>query len=135
MPIPSALRAKRFGQMPYKNKLTLNKYFQVRKEALLLDLIDELRPWETSLFGWKTKEQVWRGFTNDFETLLMGEGGRPEIKERAKPIGAIGNQIGRMLSNLAENPTTSDRVRRQKHGGKSYYYIYPPISKGATPSF
>ena len=126
MPIPAELRAKRLGQIPYKNKVALEKYFQARKEASLLELIDELRPWEG--FSWKTEDQVWQGFTSDLERLFTSESTRPEIKERTKRIGAIGPQLGRMLSNLAENPTTSHRVRRQKRGGKSYYYIYPPTS-------
>ena len=128
MPIPSELVAKRFGQVPYKNKIALEKYFQARKEASLLDLLDEVKPWE-SLFTWQKENQVWQGFTADLERLLTGEGAKLEIKEKVKRIGAVGNQLGRMLSHLADNPTTRDRVRRQKRGGKNYYYVYPPISK------
>ena len=128
MEVQGELFEGRFGQVPYKNPTALNKYFNVTKEATLLDIIDsalfdESNPafFSRSYLGRNIKEP-WKGFTKDLERELK-EGG---CEHQCEKMGATGNMLGRMVTSIAENPSTSERIRSTTRNGRSFYYIYPP---------
>jgi hypothetical protein len=128
MSVQQDLFDSRFGQIAYKNPIAVRKYFNVTKEATLLDIID------AALFDKsnpaflhmphlrRSPTDPWKGFTKDLEH---------ELKERnyghqLERMGATGNMLGKMLTGIAENPSTSQRIRTISRGSRNSYEIYPP---------
>jgi hypothetical protein len=128
MPVQGDLFDGRFGQVPYKNPTALDKYFNVTKEATLLEIIDAAL-FDENNRGFlhkphlrrNTKER-WQGFTMDLERELKER----DYAHRCEKIGATGNMLGRMLTSIAENTSTSERIRITTRNGRSYYHISPP---------
>ncbi len=134
MNIPPAMWDARFGQEPYKNRTAWDKYFSVTHEADLMEIIDEVmfkdkmgffsQPGHSSSL--KTRED-WQGYANELEELLS----RSNRWEQCKKLGATGQMLGKMLHNIAENPSTRLRVRVTTRANRSFYQIHPPSKVGS----
>jgi len=126
--ISEELFDKRFGQKPYVNQTVLDKYFQVTHEASLLELIDatyftgEKRTF-TDLK--KRAKEYMEGYATTLVQMLETSDASREFQR----LGALNPvTLGTMLTSVAQNPTTADRIKITMRGNKKVYRIFPPNS-------
>jgi len=123
MKIPPQALDKRFGQRAYQNRIAQEKYFNVTHEADLLEIIDEMLFSKGGLWRPAQPGDGWEGRAKELESLLQMD---RDCWQRCQRLGAIGQQLGKLLSGIAKNPATRQRVRVTTRANRSYYYIYPP---------
>ena len=117
MEVPEQLRATRFGQVPYKNPVALEKYFSATHEASLMEIIDE------ELFTGFSPPEYWEGRARDLEVRLRAN---RDVWRQCEKLGATGQGLGKMLHAIARNPSTRLRVRVTTRSKQSFYRILPP---------
>jgi hypothetical protein len=129
MPVQQELWGDRFGQLPYKNPIAMQKYFNLTQEAGLLELIDKtlFSSLKVNVAGAKSirTRGYFKGHAAELEKQLQNYNADHELEK----IGATGHMMGRMLHAIRANPSTEDRIRITKRGGRSFYYVFPPQDK------
>jgi len=124
--VPKGMFDKRFGQKAYLNQMALNKYFQVTHEASLLELIDAtyFTGQQRTFTDLKQRGQPYiEGFATTLVQMLESSDGSREFQR----LGALNPvALGTMLTAVAQNPTTKERIKIRNYSNRKVYRIFPP---------